>query len=30
MLTGTIPCMQRIHHASPANQFTSMYVGGLL
>jgi len=22
--------MQRIHHASPANQFTSMYVGGLL
>jgi len=22
--------MQRIHHASPANQSKSMYVGGLL
>jgi len=30
MLKGTIPCRQRNHHASPANQFKSMYVGGLL
>jgi hypothetical protein len=30
MLTGTIQCVQRIHHENPADQFTSMYVEGLL